>query len=144
MFSDIVSKKVVRKFEKVNKSFNSCKPLLSKVLTKPRENSTTKTYSYYFEKWKIWAAQFLEGNVSPTGEFHIAVSMMHLFQTGKTLLIIKMSYFAINYFHSIVGYSNPCPSSLSCNVLEGIKRLLAYSATKKSPLTASKLYEMHN
>ena len=51
---------MIRKFEEVNKSFNSYKALLSKVLTKARENSTTKTYSSYFEKWKIWATQFPE------------------------------------------------------------------------------------
>ena len=39
---------MVRKFEKVNKSFDSFKPLLSKVLTKARENSVTKTYSSCF------------------------------------------------------------------------------------------------
>ena len=55
-----------------------------------------------------------------------------------------MSYFAINYFHSIVGYQNPCPTSLSYNVLEGIKRILAYSPTKKSPVTVSQLYNMYN
>ena len=70
--------------------------------------------------------------------------MIHLLQTGKTFPVIRMSYFAINYFHSIVGYQNPCPTSLSYNVLEGIKRILAYSATKKSPVTVSQLDEMHN
>ena len=41
---DIILKEMITKFEKVNKSFNSLKPLLSKVLTKARENKTTKTY----------------------------------------------------------------------------------------------------
>ena len=40
---DIILKKIITKFEKVNKSFNSLKPLLSKVLTKAKENKT-KTY----------------------------------------------------------------------------------------------------
>ena len=53
-----------------------------------------------------------------------------------------MSYFVINYFHSIVGYQNPCPTSLPYNVLEGI--MLAYSATTRSPVTVSQLYEMYN
>ena len=53
-----------------------------------------------------------------------------------------MSYFVINYFHSIVGYQNPCPTSLPYNVLEGI--ILAYSATTKSPVTVAQLYEMYN
>ena len=62
-----------------------------------------------------------------------------------------MSYFAINYFHSIVRHQNPClqnPSqsktNLCYNVLEGIKRILAYSVTKKPPVTVSQLYEMYN
>ena len=70
--------------------------------------------------------------------------MIHLLQTGKTFPVIRMSYFAINYFHSIVGYQNPCPTSLPYNVLEGIKRILAYSATKKSPVTVLQLDEMYN
>ena len=61
---------MVRQFEKVNKSFNSFKPFLSKVLTKARESSTTKTYSSYFKKWKIWAAKFPEVKVLPADEFH--------------------------------------------------------------------------
>ena len=141
---DIISKEMIRKFEKVNKSFNSYKPLLSKVLTKTREKSTTKTYSSYFEEWKTWATQFPEVNVLPADEFHIVLYMIHLLQTGKTFPVIRMSYFAINYFHSIVGYQNPCPTSLPYNALEGIKRILAYSATKKSPVTVSQLYEMYN
>ena len=118
--------------------------MLSKVLTKARENSTTKTYSSYFENWKIWATQFPEFNVLPADEFHIVLYMMYLLQTGKTFSVIRMSYFAINHFHSIVGYQNPCPSSLSYNVLEGIKRILAYPPTKKSPVTVSQLCEMYN
>ena len=135
---------MVRKFENVNKSSDSFKPLLSKALTKARENSTTKTYSSYFENWKISAAQFPEVNVLPADQFHIVLYMMDLLQTGKTFPIIRMSYFAINYFHSIVGYQNPCSTSLSYNVLEGIKRILAYSPTKKSPVTVSHLYEIYN
>ena len=135
---------MVRKFEKVNKSFNSFKPLLSKVLTKARENSTTKTYSSYFEKWKIWTAQFPEVKVLPADEFHIVLYMIHLLQTGKTFPVIRMSYFAINCFHSIVGYQNPCPTSLLYNVLEDLNRIIAYSATKKSYMTVSQLYEMYN
>ena len=90
---------MVRKFEKVNKSLDSFKRLLSKVLTKARENSTTKTYSSYFEYWKIWAAQFPEVNVLPADEVHIVLYMMHLLQTGKTFPVIRMNYFAINYFY---------------------------------------------
>ena len=90
---------MVRKFEKVNKSLDSFKPLLSMVLTKARENSTTKTYSSYFEYWKIWAAQFPEVNVLPADEVHIVLYMMHLLQTGKTFPVIRMNYFAINYFY---------------------------------------------
>ena len=54
---------------------------------------------------------------------------MHLLQIGKTFPVIRISCFAIEYFHSIVGYQNPWLSSLPYNVLEGVKRLLAYSAT---------------
>ena len=86
--------------------------------------------------------QFPEVNVLPADEFHIVLYMIHLLQTGKTFPVIRMSYFAINYFHSIVGYQNPCPTSLPYNAVEGIKRILAYSATKKSPVTVSQLYEM--
>ena len=53
-----------------------------------------------------------------------------------------MSYIAINYFHSIARYQNPCPTSLPYNVLEGKKRILAYSATK-SAVTVSQLYEVY-
>ena len=141
---DIVSKEMIRKFEKINKAFNSYKPLLSKVLTKARENSATKTYSSYFEKWKIWATQFPEFNVLPANKFHIVLYMIHLLQTGKTFPVIRMSYFATNCFHSIVGYQNPCPTSLPYNAVEGIKRILAYSTTKKSPVTVSQLCEMYN
>ena len=70
--------------------------------------------------------------------------MIHLLQIGKTFPVIRMSYFATNCFHSIVGYQNPCPTSLPYNAVEGIKRILAYSTTKKSPATVSQLCEMYN
>ena len=54
---------MVREFKKVNESFNSFKPFLSKVLTKARENSATKTYSSHFVKYKIWETQFPEGQL---------------------------------------------------------------------------------
>ena len=78
---------MVRKLEKVNKSFDSFKPLLSKILTKAKENSTIKTYSSYFENWKIWAAQFPEVNVLPTDEFHIVLYMMHFKQEKHSQLL---------------------------------------------------------
>ena len=135
---------MIRKFEKVKKSFNSFKSLLSKVSTQARENNTTKTCSSYFKKQKISATQFLEVNVLLVNEFHIVLYMIYLIQTRKTFPVISISYFPMNYFHSIVGYQNPCPISLPYNVLESIKRILAYSATKKSPVTVSELYEMQD
>ena len=80
---------MVRKFEKVNKSFNSFKSLLSKVLTESRENSTTKTYSSYFEKWKIWATQFAEVNILPADEFHIVLYMMLMLQQEKRSQLLE-------------------------------------------------------
>ena len=50
----------------------------------------------------------------------------------------------MNYFHSIVGYQNPCPTGLPYNALEGIKRILAYSATNQSPVTVSQQHKMNN
>ena len=135
---------MIRKFEKVNKSFNLFKSLLSKVLTQARKNNTTKTYSSYFKKYKIWATQFLDVNFLPVNEFHIVLYMIHLLQTGKTFPVISISYFTINYFHSIVGYQNPCPISLPYNILESMKKILAYSATKKSPVAVSELYEIQD
>ena len=135
---------MVRKFGKVNHYFNSFRPLLSKVLLQARENSTLKTYTSYFDdKWKIWAASIPEVNILPAEEFHIVLYMIYLLQTGKTYPVIRMSYFAINYFHTILGYQNPCTSHLIYNVLEGIKRLLTYSATKKSPVTVQQLYDLY-
>ena len=128
MFLDIVSKEIVSKFKKVSRSINSFKPLLSKILKKLGENSKIKTCSYYFEKWETWAAQFPEINVLSAERFYIVHYIMHLLQIGNTFPVTRMSYFGLNYFHSIVGYQNLCPSSLPYNVLEGIKRLLAYSA----------------
>lgn len=53
-----------------NNSFNPLNPLFSQVLTKARENSATKTYSSYFEKWKNFATQFLEVNIGPANAFN--------------------------------------------------------------------------
>ena len=107
--------------------------MLSTVLTKARENSTTKTYSCYFEKWRISATQFPEVNVLPADKFHIVL------WTGKTFPVIRMSYFVINYFHSIVGYQNPCPTNLPYDVADGTMRKLAYTATNKSLVKVSQL-----
>ena len=78
---------MIKKFEKVNKSCNLFKPLLSQVLTKATENSATKTYSSYFEKWKICATQFPEVNVLPVDEFHIVLYRMHFKQEKHSQLL---------------------------------------------------------
>ena len=78
----------------------------------------------------------------PADEFHIVLYMIRLLQTRKTFPVIRMSYFAVNFFHSIIRHQNPCPTSLHYNILVGIKRILAYSATKKSPVSVSQLYGM--
>ena len=65
------------------------KPLLSNVLIKARENIIINTYRSYFEKWKIWAAQ--EVNVLPAAEFHVVLYMMQLLETGKTILVFKIT-----------------------------------------------------
>ena len=44
----------------------------------------------------------------------------------------------------MVKDQNPCPTKLPYNVLKGIKRILAYSTTKKSPVTVSQLYRMYD
>ena len=77
--------------------------------------------------------------------WRVSHSSLHdaLTSNRKTFPIIRMSFFTINYFHSIVGY-NPCPTILLHNVLEDIKKILAYSATKESPVTVSQLYKMYN
>ena len=117
---------------------------MSKVLIKSRESNTVKNYSSYFEKWRGWADQFPSVNVLPADEFYIALYILQLLQVGKTYPVIRMTFYAINYFHNIVGYRNPCPSSLVPNILEGIKRLTGYSVTKKAPITVAQLYKLYD
>lgn len=78
-------------------------------------------------------------NVLPAADFDILLYMMQLLETGKTILVIKMNYFTISYFHSIAGYQNVFLTNLPINVLEVIKRILAYSRNKKSPVTVYSL-----
>ena len=131
---------MVRKFETVNESFSSFKPLLSKVLTKGRKNSTTTLIVPFSKNGNLDSSVSRGQRLTTADEFHIVLYTLHLLQTGKAFPVIRMRLFTINYFHSIVGY-NPCPTSLSYNVPEVIKRILVYSATKKLPVTVSQLHK---
>ena len=102
--------------------------------------STTTDYSRYFEKWKISVVWYLEITDLPAVEFGIVFICWSCFKQGM-FPIIRISFYAINYFHTL-GYQNPCTNSLSSNVLEGINRFTGYSVTKILPVTAVPLYKL--
>ena len=47
------------------------------------EKESVKYYRSYFEKWKIWAAQFYEVNILPAAEFHIVLYMRSYLKKEK-------------------------------------------------------------
>ena len=101
-----------------------------------------KNYSVYFGKWKKWASEFSDITVIPTQEFHVVLYLIHLFQIGSSYPVIRATHYAINFFHTIAGYSKPCDSSFSINILEGIKRIKGHNVRKKDPLTVNHLHKL--
>ena len=131
-----------RRFGQVNNSFNSLNNLLTQILLKSRETNTLKNYSIYFEKWNKWASEFPDIMVIPAQEFHVVLYLIHLFQTGSSYPVIRTTHYAINFFHTIAGYSKPCDSSFSTNILEGIKRIKGHKVQKKDPITVKHLHKL--
>ena len=69
---------------------------------------------------------------------------IYLFNIGKSHLNIRLTYQAMNYFHSIAGQPKPFNSELFLNLLEGIKRTARYTVQKKSPITVKHLYKLYS
>ena len=78
---------MVIKFETVNESFSSFKPLLSKVLTKGKENSATTIIAPISKNGNL-DSSVSRGQRLMADKFHIVLYMIHLLQTGKTFPVI--------------------------------------------------------
>ena len=108
------------------------------------EKSTAKNYLGYFNKWSGWAVQYPEISVLPAKEIYVVIYLLYLIQTGKSYSTTRLTYQAINYFHSIVGHQEPCNSELCLNIFEGIKRTTRYTVQKESSITVRHLYSLYN
>ena len=91
---------------------------------------------------QTWQGQYPEISVLPAKETHIVTYLLNLFQTSKSYSTIRLTYQAINYFHSIVGHPKVCYSKFFLNILEGIKLITRYTVQKKSPITVKHLYKL--
>jgi len=130
------------KFKGVRSEFSEIVSLAGEALYKSREKNTCKQYTCYFEKWVSWCSQYDEICARPAQEKYILIYLLSLLQRGKSFPVIKSSLFAIKYFHSLSGLSDPFSSKLSNLIYEGIKRICSHQPKKKLPIKTKHLNTM--
>ena len=80
-------------------------------------------------------------NISFTSKRNIRRDIFIISNSYRQVLFpTRLTYQAINYFHSIVGHEEACNSELCLNIFEGIKRTIRYRVQKESSITVKHLY----
>ena len=126
-------------FPQVNKNLIDLFESLPQVLANNKENNTDKSYIKYFIKWKKWANQFTEVNVTPVEKIYVILYMLSRFQNNKSYPFIRISHYAIKYFNEFFSGGRELASDFITKVLEGIKRLYGHTENTKSLLSSSDL-----
>lgn len=120
--------------------------LIPECLKDARANSTMKTYSYGFERWKKWALDNSLGqqDILPAKPFHFALYLCSIMQFVNSDSTIISAFYSIKCFHDLYGLKSPTESLLVKNILESAKRKLSQVSVKKESITPdilTKIYE---
>ena len=115
------------------------------MLAKTRGSTTINLYTRHFSKWRQWVSPLPNTHVIPADNTYVTVYMLNLFKKNKSFEVIRISFFAMNYFQEVTGYKNALTRGLLYLVLEGIKRTSLKISRKKLPATTLALaYAIQN
>ena len=111
--------------------------------TKCREPATLKKYESYFKSWEQWSSR-VNIFTLPAEPFSIALYILHLIQSDHSFPVIEASFYAINFYHSILNLENPCQSPVVKNMLEAAKRIKHHKITKKKAISVDQIKQIYN
>jgi integrase len=120
--------------------------LLPEILLQSRAESTRKSYTNAFNRWRKWAISngIGSGDILPARALPVAVYLTSLMQFAKTPKPIVNAFYSIKWFHDINDLHSPTDSKLVINVLESAKRILSKPINKKEPVTVDLLQSVHH
>ena len=104
-----------------------------------RENNTIKKYHSSFNAWKTWCKTFSVKEI-PANALTISLFILNLIQIDSSFPKIEGVYYAIKFYHNMLGYEDPCKNLIVVNMLEAAKRICNHSVTKKKPITVQHLH----
>ncbi|XP_057296275.1 integrase/recombinase xerD homolog [Hydractinia symbiolongicarpus] len=115
---------------------------LPEYILNSRANNTIKTYYYSFNSWNTWCQKYSVSKL-PAPPLTVALYILNLTQMNNSYPKIEIALYAIQYFHNLTGYNNPCDHTLPKNMLEAAKRLLQHQTRKKAIITVEHLHALH-
>ncbi len=108
---------------------------IPKMLLKSIAINTVKSYAQGLLTWNKWYHAHPEINVLPVRGFHLATFIVSVIQSNGRFEKIEGVYNGLNWIHSMLGFTNPCTSSIVQSLKEVAKRLLSRPVRKKEPFS---------
>ena len=144
-FTDIFSLRVWRNKERSfanNETLRQLSRELPNVLLQSRSINTRKSYNVQFKKWIRWCKEHSIHTVFPANDFHVALFLTHLIQSGSSISVIEAVFYSLKWSHDIVGVNSPCDTNLVRFTLDAAKKLCSAPAQKKKPISAEIIANM--
>lgn len=120
--------------------------LLPDLLRQSRAHSTDTKYHGAFMRFHKWALCNGLGSrdILPARSLAVAIYLASLIQTANTPSPVIAAFYAIKWFHDIMGLESPTNSKLVVNILESAKRILSKLKKKKEPIDINTLNSIYD
>ena len=116
--------------------------LLPTYLVHGRADNTVKTYSSGFRSWKTWADLHQVRHL-PANPVTFALYLMSLVQRGSNWAKIEGIFYAVKYFHTMVGLADPTEHTLVTQMVEVGKRLCTKPINRKEPINQENIQAIY-
>ena len=120
--------------------------LLPEMLFQSRALSTNTKYRSAFVRFQNWALNngMDSKDTLPARPLTVALYLSSLIQSSNSPSPIITAFYAIKWFHDMLGLVSPTESKLNLNVLEAAKRILSTTTHRKEPIDIGILTRLYD
>ena len=93
--------------------------------------------------WLEWSLS-VSIQVLPAKQFNIVSYILYLIQQDSSFLVIKSSFYAINFYHLLLNPESPRKSPVVKNMLEATKRVKHHKTRKKKAITVQQIKKIYD
>ena len=116
---------------------------IPKLLEQARSHNTEERYKSGFKRWSEWCSKFPEVTVLPANSIHVALFLVSLVQSDRSIHVIQSSFCALKHYHKLACYDDPTSHSICLNIMEAAKRISQRPTNKKQPVTVSNIRDIY-